>query len=65
MRESSGGNAVIRIEHAVSTANKAGALDPFSLGHGIELLESGGGNLTATVADVTLASNAGFGAFAG
>lgn len=61
MRESSGGNALIHIENALSTANKAGTLDPFSLGHGIELLESGGGDMTATVVGATVATNAGFG----
>jgi hypothetical protein len=61
VRESSGGNAVISIENALSTANKAGALDPFSLGHGIELLESGGGDMTASVVGATVSANAGFG----
>ena len=61
VRESSGGNALIHIENALSTANKAGTLDPFSLGHGIELLESGGGDMTATVVGATVATNAGFG----
>ena len=61
VRESSGGNAVIHIENALSMANTAGALDPFSLGHGIELLESGGGDMTASVVGATVSANAGFG----
>ena len=61
VRESSGGNAVIHIENAVSTANKAGTLDPFSLGHGVELLESGGGDMTASVIGASVSTNAGFG----
>lgn len=63
VRESSDGNALINIDGVVSTGDKAGALDPFSLGHGIELLESGGGNLAATVNDATVAANAGNGIF--
>ena len=63
VRESSDGNAVVSIDGVVSTGNKAGALDPFSLGHGIELLESGGGNLAAMVNDATVAANAGNGVF--
>ena len=61
VRESSGGNAVIHIENALSNANKAGTLNPFSLGHGIELLESGGGDMTATVVGATVSANAGAG----
>ena len=63
LRESSDGSSVVSLENMVSTGNEAGALDPFSLGHGIELLESGGGDLTATVADATVAANAGNGLF--
>ena len=61
VRESSGGNATVHIENALSTANRAGSLDPFSLGHGIELLESGGGDMTATVIAATASANAGAG----
>jgi len=63
LRESSDGSSVVSLEKVVSTGNRAGVLDPFSLGHGIELLESGGGNLTATVANATVAANAGNGVF--
>jgi hypothetical protein len=48
----------------VSTANRASALDPFSLGHGLELLESGSGSFTAMVNNATVAANAGNGVFA-
>jgi hypothetical protein len=64
VRESSGGNAVISIDGVVSNGNEAGALDPFSLGHGLELLESGAGSFTATVNDATVSANAGNGVFA-
>jgi hypothetical protein len=64
VRESQGGNSVVHIAHVVSTANRAGAFDPFSLGHGVEILESGGGDLAATVTDVTVSANAGYGVFA-
>ncbi|MGE0159472.1 MAG: hypothetical protein AB7T31_08655 [Gemmatimonadales bacterium] len=62
-RESQAGSAVVRIEKAISTNNRAGILDPFSLGHGIELLESGGGDLTATVSASAVHDNAGNGVF--
>jgi uncharacterized alkaline shock family protein YloU len=63
VRESSTGSSVVRIDRAISTHNKAGLLDPFSKGHGIEVLESGGGDLTATVTSSTVLSNAGNGIF--
>jgi hypothetical protein len=63
VRESSSGSSVVRIERAASTHNTAGLLDPFSKGHGIEVLESGGGDLTATVSASSVLSNAGNGIF--
>ena len=66
IRESSDGNSIVRIENAVSTSNHDATLptdDPVTLGHGIEILESGGGNLTATVASSTVSANAGNGVF--
>ncbi len=63
VRESSTGSSVVRIDRALSTHNTAGLLDPFSKGHGIEVLESGGGDLTATVTSSAVLSNAGNGIF--
>jgi hypothetical protein len=62
-RESSTGSSVVRIDKAFSSGNKAGTLDPFSRGHGIELLESGAGDLTGTVSRSTASRNAGNGIF--
>jgi hypothetical protein len=63
VRESSGGSSVVHIDRAISTNNEPGLLDPFSKGHGIELLESGGGDLTGAVSSSAVLSNAGNGIF--
>ncbi|MEQ1855157.1 MAG: hypothetical protein ABL963_01740 [Longimicrobiales bacterium] len=63
VRESSTGSSVVRIDKAVSTHNTAGVLDPFSKGHGIEVLESGAGDLTGTISSSAVLSNAGNGIF--
>jgi hypothetical protein len=64
VRESSGGSAVVRISRVSSTGNKQSLIDDeLAGGHGLELLESGAGDLTATVATAYAAGNEGFGIF--
>ena len=64
VRESSGGSSVVRIDRATSIDNKLSLIDgELAGGHGIELLESGAGDLTATVATANASGNAGFGVF--
>ena len=64
VRESSGGNAVVRIENARSSRNKLSLIDGvLAGGHGLELLESGAGDLTAIASASNAAGNAGFGVF--
>ncbi len=46
VRESSGGNSLVRIDRAFTSGNKLSLIDDvLAGGHGIELLESGGGDL--------------------
>lgn len=64
VRESSGGNSLVRIDMAFTSGNKLSLIDDeLAGGHGIELLESGGGDLTAAVARSNSAANEGFGIF--
>ena len=64
VRESSGGSAVIRIDKALSSGNTLSLVDGELVGgHGIELLESGAGDLTATTSDANSSGNEGFGVF--
>lgn len=64
VRESSGGNAVIRIQRALTTGNRQSLIDgELAGGHGIELLESGAGDLTATTSSSNSSGNEGFGIF--
>jgi hypothetical protein len=64
VRESSGGSSVVRITGARTEGNRLGLIDGvLAGGHGIELLESGAGDLTATIADANSAANEGFGIF--
>ncbi len=64
-RESQTGSSVVRIVRALVSGNKISDLgeDGFAGGHGIELLESGGGDLTGTVSSSNSAANEGFGVF--
>ena len=65
-RESQGGNSVVTIERALVSGSKISDLGDgeFGGGHGIELLESGGGDLTGTVQNSNSAANEVFGVFA-
>jgi hypothetical protein len=64
VRESSGGSSVVRIDRAISIGNKESLIDGvLEGGHGFELLESGAGDLTATVSNSRAAGNARFGVF--
>ena len=64
VRESSGGSSVVRIERALMSGNKLSLLDGvLAGGHGIELLESGAGDMTASVSNANSAGNDGFGVF--
>ena len=65
-RESGGGNSVVTIERALVSRSKISDFgdEEFGGGHGIELLESGGGNLTGTVSNSNSAANEVFGVFA-
>jgi hypothetical protein len=64
VRESSGGNSVVRILRAFTSGNKLSLVDDvLAGGHGIELLESGAGDLTATVSNSNSSANKGFGIF--
>ena len=64
VRESSGGNSVVRILRALTSGNTLSLLDGvFAGGHGIELLESGGGDLSATVTKSNSSGNDGAGVF--
>ena len=65
-RESQAGNSVVAITRALVSGNKIADLgeDGFAGGHGIELLESGGGDLTGTVQNSNSAANEAFGVFA-
>ena len=64
VRESSGGNSLVRIDKAFTSGNKLSLIDDeLAGGHGIELLESGGGDLAAAVARSNSAANEGFGIF--
>ena len=64
-RESQTGSSVVKITRALVSSNRISDLgdDGFAGGHGIELLESGGGDLTATVSSTNSAGNEGFGVF--
>ena len=65
VRESSGGNSAVQIDRAVARRNKQSLLEPAEiLGHGFEILESGGGLLTATIANSVASRNDGNGVFA-
>ena len=64
VRESSGGSSVVRIRNAFTSGNKLSLLDDvLAGGHGIELLESGAGDMTATVSRSNSSANEGFGVF--
>ena len=65
-RESQTGNSVVTIKTALVSGNKISDLGDgeFGGGHGIELLESGGGDLTGTVENSNSAANEVFGVFA-
>ena len=65
-REGQTGNSVVRITRALVSGSKISDLGggEFGGGHGIELLESGGGNLTGTVVNSNSAANEVFGVFA-
>ena len=65
-REGQTGNSVVKITTALVSGNKISDLGAgeFGGGHGIELLESGGGNLTGTVVNSNSAANEVFGVFA-
>jgi hypothetical protein len=64
VRESSGGSSVVRIAGAITIRNKQSLIDDeLGGGHGIELLESGAGDLTATVSKSNSSGNAAFGIF--
>ena len=65
-RESQAGNSVVTITRALVSGSKISDLGDgeFGGGHGIELLESGGGNLTGTVENSNSAANEVFGVFA-
>jgi len=65
-REGQAGNSVVTIKRALVSGSKLSDLGDGELGggHGIELLESGGGNLTGTVENSNSAANEAFGVFA-
>ena len=65
-RESGAGNSVVTITRALVSGSKISDLGDgeFGGGHGIEILESGGGNLTGTVQNSNSAANEVFGVFA-
>ena len=65
-RESQGGSSVVTILRALVSGNKISDLGDgeFGGGHGIEVLESGGGDLTGTVQNSNSAANEVFGVFA-
>ena len=65
-REGQTGNSVVTITRALVSGNKISDLGDgeFGGGHGIELLESGGGELTGTVLNSNSAANEVFGVFA-
>ena len=64
-RESQTGNSVVKILNALVSGNKIADLgeDGLAGGHGIELLETGGGDLTGTVKNSNSAANEAFGVF--
>jgi hypothetical protein len=65
-RESQTGSSVVTIQRALVSGNKISDLGEgeFGGGHGIELLESGGGNLAGSVKNSNSAANEAFGVFA-
>jgi hypothetical protein len=64
VRESAAGNSVVRIEKALTIGNKMSLIDDvLAGGHGIELLESGAGDLMAGVSKSNSSGNEGFGVF--
>jgi hypothetical protein len=64
VRESAGGSSVVRILRAFTSGNRLSLVDDvLAGGHGIELLESGAGDLTATVSRSNASANEGFGVF--
>jgi hypothetical protein len=64
VRESSGGNSLVRVANAFTNGNKQSLVDDvLTGGHGLELLESGAGDITSTVSSSNSAGNAGFGIF--
>jgi hypothetical protein len=54
----------VRVQRALTSGNKLSLIDDvLAGGHGIELLESGAGELTAAVTNANSSGNEGFGIF--